>query len=130
MTFHPITANWLSPGFELILANEPELYAAYELPDYPGAMEGDGDWVDLYFDADGNDLVGRLWFAPGTNGCGIEELQNSNGDHLTRVALQLRDFHYHGMSPLEAFDYVKGQYCCGAVQTGSLADARARNQQS
>src|SRR6516162_708462 len=99
MTFEPATANWLSPGFEVILKNEPELFDAYNYPDYPGVMEGDGVWDDLFLDDTGNDPVGRLWFAPDTNGVGIETLPACNGDHLTRVQLQFRDFHHHGLVP-------------------------------
>jgi hypothetical protein len=128
MTFKPASANWLSPGFEIILKNEPELFDAYEYPDYPGAMIGDGDWVDLFLDDTGNDPVGRLWFAPDTNGVGVEPLPACNGDHFTRIQLRLRDFHHQGLVPANAFDFVKGEYYCGVVQTGNLTDARAKNQ--
>jgi hypothetical protein len=127
VTFQPATANWLSPGFEQILKNEPELFAAYEYPDYPDDMSGDGDWVDLYLDDTGNDPVGRLWFAPDTDSVGVMSVPSGNGDHFTRIQLQLRDFHHQGLVPAGAFDFVRNDYFASEVRTGDLADARAQN---
>ena len=125
MTFQPMRGSWLSPGFDNILADEPDLLLAYELPDYPREMSGEGDWVDLYLDADGKFPVGRLWMSPDNNSMGCEILADGgNMDHLTRVALQLRQFNEVDAHPISAFEFVKDQYQCGPINTGDLVKAK------
>jgi hypothetical protein len=70
MPFKPITANWLSPAFDHLIFLYPELMVAYKLLDYPGAMEGEDNWIDLYLDEQGEHPVGRLWVNPENDGCG------------------------------------------------------------
>lgn len=124
MSFLPATANWLSPGFDHITEAEPELLRAYELPDYSGDMSGEGDWTELYLDPTDDHPVGRLWVSPENNGCGIIAAELCNMDHATRVCLQLRLFQLHGLSALQAFDYVKNEYYCTQIETGDLAEAK------
>lgn len=120
MTFKPIPPNWLSPGFTQICEAEPELVSAYDLPDYPGRMTGEGDWADLYLDDAGEFPVGRLWVAPEIDSIGVEELPGSNTDHLTRIALQLRNFNRQGVPPLNAFAHIMGEYATANVGFGDL----------
>lgn len=103
---------------------ESELLRVYELPDYPGDMSGDGDWIDLFLDLTDEHPVGRLWISPKNNGCGTIAAELCNMDHATRVCLQLRDFQHHGLSALQAFDCVKDEYYCTQTETGDLADAK------
>jgi hypothetical protein len=118
----------LTAAWDQFSENDPELEQAYDWPDFPSDRTGEGNWIDLYLTDSDEFPVGRLWINPETENVGLEELKWGNTDHLTRIALQLRDCHHRGLSPLEAFEYVKGEYCCGAMQTGSLADTQARNQ--
>lgn len=105
-TFQPTSPNWLGPGFSIITEAEPELIAAYNMPDYPSEDTGEGDWVDLYLDAAQQHTVGRLWVAPEENSIGLIELPGSNTDHLTRIALQLRDFQYNDVPVMNAWQYI------------------------
>lgn len=123
MPFKPITANWLSPAFDHLIFPYPELMVAYKVPDYPGAMEGEGNWIDMYLDEKGEHPVGRLWVNPENDGCGVQALPASHLDYVTRDALRLRVFHALDVWVLEAFDRIKAQYYAGETQTGDLAEA-------
>lgn len=118
--FRPVNPKWLSPGFDRLVTKP--LLDAYELDDYPDAMEGDGNWVDLYFDEGGQNLAGRVWVNPDADAVGMQrQSYDANGDYMTRDALQLRIFHDRSVPALEAFDIIKDQYYCGEVQTGDLS---------
>jgi hypothetical protein len=93
MTFKPISAKWLSPAFDHLIYPYPELMVAYKLPDYPGAMEGESNWIDMYLDEEREHPVGRLWVNPENDGCGVVALPVSDLTYLTRDALRLRVFH-------------------------------------
>ncbi|PQM53127.1 hypothetical protein C5U48_05720 [Mycolicibacter virginiensis] len=100
----------------------------YNLPDYPGEMAGEGGWVDMYLDAAGSFPVGRLWVSAEQNSIGCEIFENCNDDHLTRVALQLREFNAAGVRVLNTFEFIKSQYYGGTINTGDLADARVKHE--
>lgn len=129
MTFQPMRGSWLSPGFDRILADEPELLMAYNLDDYPDDMSGEGDWVDMYLDNAGKFVVGRLWVSADNNSIGCEALPDGgNMDHLTRVALQLRQFNQEHVPVLVTFDFIKSQYQCGPTNTGDLKNAEVSSE--
>lgn len=123
-TFQPITPNWLSGAWDAFIQDDPELQAAYDYPEYPSELYGDGNWLDLYLTATDDHPIGRLWVAPETDNIGLQELRGGNTDHLTRIALQLREFSYHGVSVLQAYDFIRRQYYADEQQTGDLANAR------
>lgn len=122
-TFQPITPNWLTAAWDEFVRDDPELQDAYGYEDYPSDAGGEGNWIDLFL-TNGDDFpVGRLWINPESNDIGLMELPDGNINHATKVALTLREFHHHGVSPLQAYDFIKNEYFCGEEQTGDLADA-------
>lgn len=122
-TVEPITPNWLTAAWDQFVADDPELQVAYDYADYPSDMTGEGNWVDLYLDPTDRFPVGRAWINPETDNIGLLALSNSNIDHLTKSALQLREFNYHGVPALTAYDFILNDYYAGEQQTGELADA-------
>lgn len=115
----PIPSKWLSPGFDRLVAETPELVLAYDLPDYPGAMAGAGRWVDLYYC---DTPVGRLW-TNDRNGCGIEQVPVCSADLYTREVLQLRLFRYAGLPATRAYADVLRRYRHSRETTGDLGAA-------
>ena len=123
-TFQPLTPNWLSDGFAMIVADEPTLPDAYGLTDYPSDQTGEGNWIDMYLTDNSDQFpVGRLWVGTDTENIGLSELPGSNLDHLTRCALELRQLNEANVSVLQAFDYIKGLYYADAWHTGDLNEA-------
>lgn len=120
----PIPSKWLSPGFDELVAEFPELVLAYDYPSYPGAMAGAGRWVDLYY---GDTPVGRLW-TNDRDACGIDQLPGCNTDLYTREVLQLRLFHHARVPCTRAYRTVSGRYRHGPDTNGDLraADATER----
>jgi hypothetical protein len=123
-TFQPQTPNWLSPSWDDMYKEDPELIEAYGYPDYPDKMTGEGNWIDLFLDAGGQTPVGRLWIGPDAQTIGLEQVQNGNVTWLTKSALNLREFNKHGVGIFSAYDFVKNDYYCGEEKTGDLSDAR------
>lgn len=121
-TFQPMTPNWLSASWDQFVADDPELQDAYGYSDYPSELGGEGNWVDLFLDESDDHLVGRLWVNPESSDVGLQELPGSNTDHATKVALTLREFNHHGVSVLQAYEFIKNEYFCGEEQTGDLAN--------
>jgi hypothetical protein len=123
-TFQPITPNWLTGVWDEFIKDDPELQNAYDYTDYPSDLGGEGNWVDLYL-TDSNEFpVGRLWVNPETENIGLQELQFGNISYLTKIALQLREFNYHEVGVLPAYDFIRNQYYADEQQTGDLANAR------
>jgi len=122
-TFQPITPNWLSASWDDFNKEDSELIEAYDWPDYPDVMEGEGNWIDLYLDSGGKTLVGRLWVCPESQCIGLEQMPNGNATWLTKAALNLREFYRHDVGVLSAYDFIKEDYYCGEEQTGDLSDA-------
>lgn len=123
-TFQPITPNWLTASWDEFTKEDPELQDAYNYPEYPSELGGEGNWLDLYITDTDEFPVGRLWINPETENIGLQELQYGNISHLTRIALELRELNYHGVSALQAYDFIRGQYFAGEQDTGDLAKAR------
>jgi len=123
-TFQPIRFSWLSASFDNFVQDDPELPHAYDYQDYPSEQTGEGNWVDLYLTEDDSNPVGRLWLNPDTENIGIEPLKGGNTDYLTKIALELREFNYNGVSALQAYDFIRRQYYAGVAETGELADAK------
>jgi hypothetical protein len=115
--------NWLTESFINMVNEDPELIDAYEYDDYPNDMTGEGNWIDLYLTESDEHPVGRLWVNPETQNAGVMPLQNSNADHLTRVALELREFAHHEVDATDAYDIIRGYYYAHQQKTGELADA-------
>lgn len=124
MTFQPITPNWLSATFDQFMANDPELVAAYDYPDYPSEMTGEGNWVDIYVTETNDFPIGRLWVNPETDNIGLEQLEYSNPTYLTRLALELRELNYHDVPVLQAYDFIRSAYFANEQDTGDLANAK------
>lgn len=123
-TFQPITPNWLTAAFDQFVADDPELPMAYDYTDYPSEMSGEGNWLDLFLDETERFPVGRLWINPETGNIGLEELKYGNISHLTKIALELREYHYHDVDPLQAYSNIRSNYYADEEQTGELADAK------
>lgn len=121
-TFQPITPNWLTAAWDAFIEADPELQDAYGYDDYPSDLGGEGNWIDMFLDTTDDHPVGRLWINPESSDIGLQELPNGNINHATKVALTLREFNHHGVSPLQAYSFVKNEYYCGEEQTGDLAD--------
>jgi hypothetical protein len=120
----PPTPNWLGPAFDSFVQADPELIQAYDWPDYPGDMAGEGNWLDLYIDANGANPVGRLWVNPDKSVVGISFLEGGNLTYYTKACLELREMFHHEVTPLMAFDFIKQQFFAGEQQSGELANAQ------
>lgn len=122
-TFQPIRFSWLSASFDNFVQDDPELAVAYDYPDYPSEQSGEGNWIDLYLDATDEQPVGRLWINPDTENIGLEPLKGGNTDYLTKIALELREFNFNGVSALQAYDFIRQQYYAGVTETGELSES-------
>ena len=122
-TFQPLGVVTQVAAWDEFVRDDPELANAFGYEDYPSDLGGEGNWVDLYLDTSDEFPVGRLWINPESSDVGLIELPNGNINHATKVALTLREFNHHGVSPLQAYDFIKREYYCGEEQTGDLADA-------
>lgn len=117
MISRPIPTKWLSEGFDRLAT--PEILAAYDLPDYPGPLAGEGFWCDLYLDEAKEWTIGRLW----TNladACGLLWMPQMDADLYTQQALQIRLYRKEGLSAKEAFDRIATKWWTGPVYQGNL----------
>lgn len=122
-TFQPITPNWLTAVWDQFVADDPELQQAYDYTDYPSEMSGEGNWLDMYLTPGDEFPVGRLWLNFETENIGLQQLPNGNISYATKVALELREFHNAGVSPILVYAHIRNDYYCGVEQTGELAQA-------
>lgn len=123
MSTWPPTPNWLSPMFDQFMMTDAELTMAYDWPDYPGELDGEGNWTDCYLNRDDEVAVGRVWVNPETNTAGILYL-GGNLTYYTKSCLELREFFRHGVPALSAYDFIKSEYYAGAEQSGDLTKAK------
>jgi hypothetical protein len=118
----PIPSKWLGEGFYRLVDEQPDLKQAYDYPNYEGRPEGNGHWVDLFFDQDHRTPIGRLWRNE-DGGCGIEQLPACNTDLFTREALQLRLYRREGFTSEAAFVEVLTRYPHNPINADDLSDA-------
>lgn len=122
-TFQPITPNWLAGAWDQFVRDDPELELAYDYEDYPSDMTGEGNWIDLFLTVTDEFPVGRLWLNFETENIGLEQLQDSNINHATKVALTLRELHHHDVNAIRAYEFIRNEYFAGQELTGELSDA-------
>lgn len=115
----PIPSRWLSQGFDELAT--PDIIAAYDLPDYPGELAGEGFWCDLFFDEAHDWAIGRLW-TDRRQGCGLLWLPRMDADVYTQQALQIRLYRRDGLSAQDAFDRIATKWWTGPVYEGQLDD--------
>lgn len=116
--------KWLSgPTFHQWVLEDKELLSAYDWPDYPGEMVGDGNWVDVFVTETDDFIIGRLWVNPEANSVGLEFIEGGDLLHFAKAALTLREFYHHGVDALQAYEYIKREFYCGEEETGELKDA-------
>lgn len=119
MISKPIEPRWLSQGFDELATDE--ILSAYDLPDYPGPLAGQGYWCDLFADEARERPIGRLW-TDKANGCGLLWLPYMNPNLYTAEALQIRLYRKEGFSASDAFDKIATKWWTGPVFEGLLDD--------
>lgn len=124
MTLQPITPNWLTAAWDQFVAEDPELQQAYDWPDYPSEMSGEGNWLDLYLTPTDDFPVGRLWLNFDTENIGLELLPQGNINYATKIALELREYHHHGVNAINAYSQIRNDYYADEEQTGELSSAK------
>jgi hypothetical protein len=115
---YPIPLRWLPPSSDKI---DEALFAAYELPDYPGPRSGTGRYVDLFWDAEQTCPIGRLW-TNDTDGCGLLHVAEMIGTEYTIDALRLRTMRQQGKTATEALDTIARDRHTGPLFQGQLDD--------
>jgi len=113
----PIPVRFLGAGFDDLATDE--ILGAYDLPDYPDQLAGDGFWCDLFADEAHNNPVGRLW-TNRKNGCGLLWLPQMSGEVYTHQALLIRLYRQEGLTASEAFDRIATEWWTGPVYQGLL----------